>query len=75
MMESRGWVLSWLPVEAKGLQAPDLLFFLSSRPGSLPLLGGIQGWQPGVGWESSGIFSHRSSKVLALLAHHCREVS
>lgn len=26
-MENRGWVLSWLPVEARGRQAPDLLLF------------------------------------------------
>lgn len=62
---------------SRGHRAPGSrsLAFLSSRPGFLSRLGGIQGWEPGVGWESSGIFSHRSSKVLALLAHRCREVS
>lgn len=25
--EEQGWVLSWLPVEARGRQAPDLLLF------------------------------------------------
>ena len=68
MMENRGWMSSWLPVEARGRQAQDLLLVSLSWEES-------RADSQGSGWESSGIVSHRSSGVLVLLVHHCREVS